>query len=167
MRPRYIFILAIVVLSITSCADSYTATEYNTFIVNKQAALDLYLNASTAEIGRVEREGKADSVIYLYKQMMKKIDEQIDALNTGKLPDAKNAAPFRDAAIKYFSMPREVCNVYIKYRQDLTLPDSIVYQGLEKAFASRNKAFEWLQYAQKKFAYDNGVEMQKDPFGKD
>jgi hypothetical protein len=163
MRYRLLSLLCIVLM--TGCADSYTADEFNNNLVNKHTILTALINATDKQVSNYLVEGKKDSAIVLYERLISKIDTVIIALSQEQLPDATNPEPFRKAAIDYFESERNIRATYNKFTKDTLIADSLVQKGLDAAYKKADYAFKYFQYAQEKFAYDNGVKVQKDPFG--
>ncbi|MBN8687651.1 MAG: hypothetical protein J0M10_11545 [Chitinophagales bacterium] len=158
MKPILVVLLALVLFS---CNSKKAAFNFSEAIVAKEKSLTADITMTEEKVKQFFGEDKMDSMAAVSERMVNKVQSKIDEIQEMKTPDAKGAAGFKEAALKYFKFIR---SVYVSYKDVAQAKTDEARQQLVEAMQENLKrkdaVIEEMQKEQRGFAKDNGFKVQ-------
>ena len=159
---KKIFFCAIM-LSVFAACNSKSAFNYSQDIVKKEQSLVPDITDTETKIAGFLGNNQFDSIAVAGARMEKLVDGKLNELKDLPAPDVKEAAGFKDAALKYF---RFIKSMYVGYKDlgNATTDDAReqIMNKLRNIVSQKTEAVNDMQRAQKKFAEANGFKLENN-----
>lgn len=159
MIKKILFAVAIIGF-LTSC-NSQSAFKYSESIVKKEQALTGDITTTEDKIEGFLKDEKYDSIVVAADRMEKLVDKALTEIKNEPAPDVKEAGPFKEASIKYFSF---IKSLYTGYKDLGSAPTPEAREAemlkLQKLVGEKTAIIGDMQRVQKKFAEANDFKLE-------
>lgn len=157
---KNIFLLALLFTGLVACK-SKSAFNYSQDIVAKERSLTVDINATEDKVEKFATAQQFDSVAAVSEAMEKKVQTKIDEIMAMKVPSAKEADNFRDAALKYFKYIKSIYTAYKNVGNAPTAEErSKLAEEMQEVAAKKEEVVADMQKAQRKYAEANGFKIE-------
>lgn len=161
MRKNF-FLAVLIAAGLTACkSNNKAAFNYSQDIVAKERSLSSDITETETDVKRFFGSGEYDSVAAASARMEKKVQQKIDEISAMKVPDAKEADSFRDAALKYFKYIKGIYTAYRAVGEATTDEDrQKKVEEMQEEAGKKQDVIDDMQRAQKKYAEANGFKVE-------
>jgi hypothetical protein len=159
---KKIFIVAIVATTITACGKSKSGFKYSQDVVAKERSLQPDIERTEGNVSRYVTMEQYDSIAYAGKQMEDIVQNKIEEIEKMPVPNAKGAADFKAAIMRYFAYIKSMYTGYKNWGSAPTPEErDAKLEDIKKLVQDKDDAISEMQAAQKKYADDNGFKIEK------
>jgi len=160
MKFRTIFTIAVICFFAVGCK-SKMALDYNNMIVKSQQSLANSMDQTEPQLKNYFANYEYDSIASVSSHMEAKIDSIINHIQKTPVPNVRQGANFKKAALNYFDYMKTIYTSYKNYGNETTPQGRII--GLEvisRVTNEEDKVIADMQQAQRIFAKDNGFKIK-------
>lgn len=137
------------------------AFKYSEAIVSIEQSMAPDMNKAEEELADLLTQNDFDSVAIVAGQMENLADRKLKEVEQLKVPDAKDAALFRRASIRFFTYIKNLYAGYRQYAQQTNEEDrEVERKRLLRIMDDKNNAIENMQRAQRRYAEANGFRIK-------
>lgn len=159
---KNLFFAAILVAGLAACkSGSKSAFNYSQDIVAKERSLTADITETENMVEKFAGAQQFDSVAAVSARMENKVQQKIDEISAMKVPDAKEADNFREAALKYFKYIKRIYTAY-KAVGEAPTPEERqkLAEDMQEVAGKKQEVIDDMQKAQKKYAEANGFKIE-------
>lgn len=159
---KNLFLTALLFAGLVACkSNSKSAFNYSQDIVAKERSLTTDITETEGLVEKFAGAGQFDSVAAVSARMENKVQKKIDEISALKVPDAKEADNFRDAALKYFKYIKRIYTAYKAVGEAPTAEErQKLVEDMQEVAGKKQDVIDDMQKAQKKYAEANGFKVE-------
>ncbi|MCX6319877.1 MAG: hypothetical protein NTW29_21540 [Bacteroidetes bacterium] len=158
---KHLFLIALLFTGLVACK-SKSAFNFSQDIVAKERSLTADINITEDKVEKFATAQQFDSVAVVSEQMEKKVQTKIDEIMAMKVPSAKEADNFREAALRYFKYIKSIYTAYKNVGLAPTAEERSKLAGeMEEVASKKDEVVADMQRAQRKYAEANGFKIEK------
>lgn len=157
---KNLFLIAILFTGLVACK-SKSAFNYSQDIVAKERSLTADINATEDKVEKFATAQQFDSVAAVSERMENLVQKKIDEIMAMKVPKAKEADNFREAALKYFKYIKSIYTAYKEVGKAPTAEERAkLAEEMQEVAAKKEEVVSDMQKAQRKYAEANGFKVE-------
>jgi hypothetical protein len=158
---KHLFLIALLFTGLVACK-SKSAFNFSQDIVAKERSLTADINITEDKVEKFATAQQFDSVAAVSEQMEKKVQTKIDEIMAMKVPSAKEADNFREAALRYFKYIKSIYTAYKNVGLAPTAEErSKLAEEMQEVASKKDEVVSDMQKAQRKYAEANGFKIEK------
>jgi hypothetical protein len=140
---------------------SKSAFNYSQDIVAKERSLTADINATEDKVEKFATAQQFDSVAAVSERMENLVQKKIDEIMAMKVPKAKEADNFRDAALRYFKYIKSIYTAYKEVGKAPTAEERAkLAEEMQEVAGKKEEVVSDMQKAQRKYAEANGFKVE-------
>jgi hypothetical protein len=157
---KNLFLIAILFTGLVACK-SKSAFNYSQDIVAKERSLTADINATEDKVEKFATAQQFDSVAAVSERMENLVQKKIDEIMAMKVPKAKEADNFRDAALRYFKYIKSIYTAYKEVGKAPTAEERAkLAEEMQEVAGKKEEVVSDMQKAQRKYAEANGFKVE-------